>query len=84
MSASIISLNDYREEDVPGINKLEELCCDDTFSKELIDLMNQNFVQEVESAHNCAGASNANLSGIFEDRTDNWDQGIGGYKSVDR
>jgi hypothetical protein len=51
MSACIMPSNRYIAETLSKNESLEHLCDDGDFWNDLIDAVNQNFVQEVESVH---------------------------------
>ena len=51
MSTSILSSNVVHLKIVSNTESLEELLADESFVVDLIDLINQNFVLEVEASH---------------------------------
>ena len=51
MSTEAVRSNVFYLESVSGTENLDELLADEEFFVDLIDLINQNFVMEVEASH---------------------------------
>ena len=51
MSANEVPSNAFHQGSVSNVESLDELLVDENFFLEFVDLINQNFVMEVEASH---------------------------------